>query len=325
MKFLRVFETEQERQSVVSQLNYNTLSLADGVLLIREASGPGPGPEPVVPTDRIILKFMVTSDDWNEDVGKYRKVLINEDSGELAYDGGCFDYMIKDNERIDINFWSQYLYFDTIGEHTVELIFKEKFDGILPNKCLYEAEIYEAVISSNVTYIGDAAFEDCEHLVSVTIPNGLTSIGVHAFYNCSILTSAAIPNSVTVIGNNAFYGCSGLTSVIIPDGVTDINDWTFNGCTGLTSVTIGSGVTWIGDSAFYDCTGLTSLIIPDSVEGFGGTVFYGCNAINPPSIGDGVFYGTNDCPIYVPASSVDTYKAAEGWSGYASRIQAIQS
>jgi hypothetical protein len=44
MRFLRIFETEQERQSIVSQLDYNTLSLADGVLLIYDASGPGPAP-----------------------------------------------------------------------------------------------------------------------------------------------------------------------------------------------------------------------------------------------------------------------------------------
>ena len=31
----------------------------------------------------------------------------------------------------------------------------------------------------------------------------------------------------------------------------------------------------------------------------------------------------NNCPIYVPASCVDTYKSASGWSGYASRVVAI--
>ena len=40
-------------------------------------------------------------------------------------------------------------------------------------------------------------------------------------------------------------------------------------------------------------------------------------------MGTYVFNYTNDCPIYVPAGSVDVYKDAEGWSEYASRIQAI--
>jgi len=41
-------------------------------------------------------------------------------------------------------------------------------------------------------------------------------------------------------------------------------------------------------------------------------------------LGRDVFYDTNNCPIYVPAASVDAYKSASGWSAYASRIQAIQ-
>ena len=32
------------------------------------------------------------------------------------------------------------------------------------------------------------------------------------------------------------------------------------------------------------------------------------------------FLNTNDCPIYVPCGTVETYKAASGWSYYASRI-----
>jgi hypothetical protein len=35
------------------------------------------------------------------------------------------------------------------------------------------------------------------------------------------------------------------------------------------------------------------------------------------------FDSTNNCPIYVPSGSVNTYKAADGWSNYASRIKAI--
>jgi hypothetical protein len=35
------------------------------------------------------------------------------------------------------------------------------------------------------------------------------------------------------------------------------------------------------------------------------------------------FNNTNNCPIYVPAESVNAYKAASVWSNYASRIYAI--
>jgi hypothetical protein len=38
-----------------------------------------------------------------------------------------------------------------------------------------------------------------------------------------------------------------------------------------------------------------------------------------------MFYETNNCPIYVPAESVEAYKSAEFWSDYSNRIQAIPS
>jgi hypothetical protein len=40
-------------------------------------------------------------------------------------------------------------------------------------------------------------------------------------------------------------------------------------------------------------------------------------------LGSSAFSITNNCPIYVPSASVDTYKAASGWSTYASRIHEI--
>ena len=38
---------------------------------------------------------------------------------------------------------------------------------------------------------------------------------------------------------------------------------------------------------------------------------------------DSNWYGSNNVNFYVPAGSVNAYKAAAGWSGLGSRIQAI--
>ena len=122
-------------------------------------------------------------------------------------------------------------------------------------------------------------------------------------------TTFNIPSGTTKIGDNAFYYCTGLTSVTIPNSVTSIGNDAFSNCTGLTSVTIPNSVTKIGSSAFASCSGLTSITI---------------QATTPPTLGDtNVFKNTNNCPIYVPAESVDTYKNTTNWSSYASRIQAI--
>ena len=122
------------------------------------------------------------------------------------------------------------------------------------------------------------------------------------------ITTLNIPDGTTKIGNYAFNDCSSLTSVTIPNSVTSIGNSAFNRCSSLTDVTIGNGVTSIGNGAFYNCSRLTSVTI---------------KATTPPTLGGNPFGNTNNCPIYVPAESVDAYKAATNWSAYADRIQAI--
>ena len=165
------------------------------------------------------------------------------------------------------------------------------------------------IIPNSITTIGDSAFSGCNKLTNVTIGNSVTSIDSSAFNNCSSLRSVTIPNSVTTIGDNAFEYCRGLTSLTIGNGVTSIGSSAFYNCSGLTSVTIGNGVTSISDESFKHCSSLTSVTIL---------------ATTPPTLANtSAFNDTNNCPIYVPAESVDAYKAATNWSNLASRIQAI--
>lgn len=161
---------------------------------------------------------------------------------------------------------------------------------------------------------GGQAEEDLKNLIerdiiTLDIPSGTTTIGDYAFYGCDMLTNITIPDSVTTIGKYAFAFCSVLTSINIPSGVTNISQYTFRSCSSLTSITIPSGVTSIGTQAFSGCTGLISITV---------------EATTPPTVSSAnAFNNTNDCPIYVPAESVETFKTANNWSSLASRIQAI--
>ena len=146
-----------------------------------------------------------------------------------------------------------------------------------------------------------------EHTVKYKLDG--TSISMHLFSGCSSLTSVTIPDIITLIDSDAFGSCSGLTSITIPNSVTSIALQAFYRCSGLTSVTIPNSVTSIEGEAFIDCIGLTSITIESTT---------------PPTLGGtDAFTNTNNCPIYVPAESVDAYKAATNWSSLASRIQAI--
>jgi len=155
-------------------------------------------------------------------------------------------------------------------------------DVVIPETVMYRGEEY------NVTSIGEKAFQYCNSLTSVTIPNSVTTIDSYAFNYCSGLTSVTIPNSVFSIGSDAFQGCSGLTSVTIPNSVTSIGKGTFQGCSSLTSVTIPNSVTIIDDYAFSGCSGLTSITIPNSVMSIHYYAFSGCSGLTSITIPNSV-------------------------------------
>ena len=185
--------------------------------------------------------------------------------------------------------------FYNAGKNTdgITVVFGESVERIPANLFYVESSSYRpkvtnVTIGSNVTSIGDWAFNGCISLTSITIPGSVTSIGSSAFSGCSSLTSITIPDSVTSIGSSAFSGCSSLTSITIPDGITSIGEWAFSRCSSLTSITIPDSVTSIGSGAFYGCSSLTSITIPDSVTSIGDWAFYGCSSLTSITIPDSV-------------------------------------
>jgi len=164
-----------------------------------------------------------------------------------------------------------------------------------------------------VTSIGDDAFDSCESLSSITIPNGVKSIGNGVFTFCSALKTINIAESVSSIGYSVFNYCDRLTNIhvseankvyasekgvlfnkaktelirypfgkkdlsyTIPDSVKSIGNYAFSGCLGLTSVNIPNSVTSIGDKAFAGCGKLTNITVPESVESIGYDAFAATN------------------------------------------------
>lgn len=119
-----------------------------------------------------------------------------------------------------------------------------------------------------------------------------------------------VPNGVQEIGPFVFYGNMSLTEIEIPLSVTTIGEWAFGYCANLKSLTLPSSIKEIGAYAI-------GVVLP----------FITSEAVNPPtvlqselngsSLGFGNLYDEHNNPIsqtlYVPANSVEAYKAAEGW------------
>ena len=216
------------------------------------------------------------------------------------------------------------------------------------------SSLISVTLPDGITSIGESAFYNCSNLTSIKLPDELITIGRLAFSGCSSLASITLPTVLSTIESSAFGGCSSLTSITLPEGVTTIGEWVFGGCTSLTSIILPDGVNKIGDCAFANCSSLTSISLSDGLTSIGESGFSGCssltsitlpggvtsigpNAFNncsslthisclattPPTLYEDAVNNTNSCPIYVPAGSVDAYKAADGWKDYADRIQAI--
>ncbi len=117
--------------------------------------------------------------------------------------------------------------------------------------------------------------------------------------------SVAIRSGVTAISPYAFWQCNELSSVDIDEGVQDIGEYAFGGWTNLKSITIPASVTFIGDNAFTY----------NSIE----YIMFTGNT--PPVFGEDILFNSIALAnIYVPAGSVEAYKAALNLSSYESII-----
>ena len=140
-------------------------------------------------------------------------------------------------------------------------------------------KLLKVVIPDSVTYVGSSAFDHCDNLTSVVVGNGITTISSHMFLDCANLTSVVIPDSVTAIQSAAFVRCYSLTSINLPNSVSFIGNSVFASCISLTSINIPMGVASIGSRMFENCYSLTSVVIPDSVTIIKGYAFSGCGGL----------------------------------------------
>ena len=199
------------------------------------------------------------------------------------------------------------------------------------------------VLEEGIKSIGRSAFNSCNGLKNITIPNSTTDIDYEAFYGCANLTAITIPVS-TVTYYNTFTndtaishvrltgGTSGYAikqsfmpwdvstaetiTVIIDDDVKSIGESLFSGCTALKSIVIPDSVERIESLAFNGCTGLTSIVIPNGVKNIKDSAFSGCTGLtgivipdNVTTIGASAFSGCTSLADIEISDSVTTIGA----------------
>ncbi|CEN47239.1 leucine-rich repeat domain-containing protein [Capnocytophaga canimorsus] len=130
----------------------------------------------------------------------------------------------------------------------------------------------KVVIPNGIVRIDYDAFNGCQELKSIVIPNSVSYIASRAFAGTK-LTAIKLPRDIRIVEREAFSGCSDLVSVTLPEGVVKIENEAFRNCKNLKVINIPASVVSIGERAFFNCTSLKSIIIPSGVAVIQGEAF----------------------------------------------------
>lgn len=218
----------------------------------------------------------------------------------------------------------------TIIPNTVTTIGGGAFEG---------TTLKSIVIPEGVTQIENEAFSNCKSLETVSLPNSLERIYYYAFQNSNI-SSISIPAGVKYIYEDAFYGCENLSTITVSNGNTKydsrdncnalIETATNTILRGSSNTVIPNSVTTIGRNAFRG-SNIAKIVIPASVKKIGQWAFQDCKSLTTvvcksKSVIDvsGLlpFVPLPNATLYVPAESIEAYKAANEWSKF-SNIQPL--
>ena len=194
---------------------------------------------------------------------------------------------------------------------------------------------YNAIKLTNVdlpkcTTIGDYAFYNIPYQeamdVTLNLPK-VKTIGNNAFDASKVAGTLSLPECET-INANGFANCSKVRGINLPK-VKTIGTYAFSLCSITADVDLPL-VETIAESAFSRGVNCTNFIIGSNCTSIGSKVFYDSDVVNlyvhaatPPTFGGNFGYDAHVDHIYVPADSVAAYKAASGWSSFASIIEAI--
>ena len=119
------------------------------------------------------------------------------------------------------------------------------------------ARIKSVIIGDFIKKIGASAFEGCEGLEQVSLPQGITELPEKCFAGCIKIKEFVIPETVKKMGDGVFCGCESIESITLSPALTEIPPITFEGCFKLKAIDLGSSIKKIGYAAFRRCEALS--------------------------------------------------------------------
>lgn len=152
---------------------------------------------------------------------------------------------------------------------------------IWENSGEYAKRIDRVSLPEGLTTIHGGAFDGCEYLTDITLPQSLLEIGSSTFANTG-LTSLTIPNGVTRLGQNILHGNTKVKEVTVPGSVTTMDSHYYSGDfwgvfvgSSVEKVVLLDGITSIGSCMFANVETLKEVVIPDTVQSIESYAFIG--------------------------------------------------
>ena len=343
-----VSATSYEGYTATFTLNYNQLcstSALDGALMIKYKVTSSTEPTQVVTTSSI-AKFA--------SYAIYNGKAYNTNTKNITFPrtGELWVYYVLKDPTVCPGAFNGYTTTPTAltPVQVVEARLPDSITGVSNYSFYGQQTLTSVTLGNSVKRAGRYSFTHCPVLTRINIPlsytghtymdtiNGAMQVfggnttNVDVYYAGSLtdwLTKIAFKGyaSNPLFGRGKLYvnsnGFSGtlVKNLVIPSNVTSVSDFAFDGCGSITSVTIHSGVTRLGYACFRECVNLTGVTDNRTTPQTLATDWQG-------SIGENYvlqFHIVSDNPykIYVPSSSVDAYKTADGWKReYVDRIEA---
>lgn len=148
-----------------------------------------------------------------------------------------------------------------------------------------------------------------EQITKIELPNYLndklvTSIAENGFFQQIRIKELKLPDFITNIGNDAFKNCTKISHLDIPERVIRVGDYSFALCYDIIDVNLDKNVTYIGNGVFDGCSKLKTMTIL---------------AKTPPTLGTSAIPTTIET-IYIPAGTIEAYKAATNWANFADKF-----
>ncbi len=180
-------------------------------------------------------------------------------------------------------------------------------------RAFYKSSIEEIELQSSLREIKDNAFDSCENLKNLVLPEGVEILGESAFAGCRSLETIHFASTVSSIGESCFATCLSLQEITVdpenayftavdgvmytkdmtilvayplarsgeytvPDGVLAIYNRAFRGAFELNHINLPDGLILI-DSYAFQSSGLREITIPASVLLIEEKAFNGCNSL----------------------------------------------